>query len=1097
MSRIRQKIAMILAIVIVSTTVFNFSGINVNPLEVMSFADVALGEGEVIIGTFLTGLSNYGRIGNDYQYEIYNRRKDENVIVKVTNVYDDTIYSSYRNVVQGTDNTVIGTLRIDPANTMPWETVTTFFSNTMCSGIVFNANIGELMDSSYGNGISKFFCIENVYQPTKNPIEFEKQKTTLDFNNYDYRIGFNGYLPIINKIGSFKKWTVLNRNSSHILWLDIKFPIILQRRKKFIEHTITPVLNGDYVFTPTEQVQINANITSSFTNNCTIKGYLDGSATPFFTKAITMADAKTVTLSGINRSTITEGKHMIKVVISDPNYAHENVQNIYIQNAPTVGSESFTHVQSGNAFNTSFKFKGYDYYPSGTFGYYYALNGAGYSACVNATSATENTISLNAIAPASKVTLGLLLGDYSGQSMSKVYTTYTPPLQPTITSSGITNEGAVLTIHDANSSQAQYAIMCNGKYVKGDGTLTTTETYTSLPAKTISVRGLNSLTNYSVKVKAKNNDPISPVYTEFSPTTAFRTSSFISPQAGDDYVFSYNEGIKISAYITSQFIGNCTVSAYLDGAITPFYSNVVVPPASRLVTIVGNNRAGISEGKHTVKIKVTNSSYSNESTQEIYAQNKPTIGSESFSHVLNGATFNSTFKFKAFDIYPSTNLTYTYSVNGGANSNAVASTNGTENTINLGALSPASKLLFTVNVLDAGGLLRSKTYTTYTPPLQPTVTVANVTNEGAVLTVHDVNGPEVQYAIMCNDKFVKADGTLTASETYISLPSKKLQLRFLDFSTNYALKVKAKNNDPVGPQYTGYSGEATFRTLPKNLEPVQNLKTIEVTNNSTLIQWDAVEEAVEYQIVISDGVTSRTFITPLTKYEITTLMGNTQYFITLQAINSTIYSLPSQPIYFKTTFFVDDLRETDPINLTTGTEISMTWTPVANAISYQIEADGAVMYDGRQTETGQAERFLHKGLMPGTTHLYRIRARVASGYGPWSGYVRVTTKAELPQGAPLIQTEESYGTYDTIVLKWSDVRSATEYEVVHLSEGSIGQVFTVKEESQCILKGLNPNTAYKFQVRGINNLGEGAWSEVISISTAYLKTPKNRHCYRK
>ena len=558
-----------------------------------------------------------------------------------------------------------------------------------------------------------------------------------------------------------------------------------------------------------------------------------------------------------------------------------------------------------------------------------------------------------------------------------------------------------------------------------------------------------------------------------------------------DYIFTPTEAVQFNTSFNDGFTGNCTVTAYLDGSSTPFYSTVITPTANKTVIVSGINRSQITEGRHTIRVMAKDANYTSEITQEIFIQNAPTLQSESFSYNVSGNNFGASFKFKAVDVYTSTNINYAYAINSGAKSGNTATVSGRENSIALGSYKPATKINLLLYLTDEAGVVSSKEYISYTPPLQPTATVSSITNQSAEISINDVNGSEVQYAIMCNDKFVKPDGSLTVTETFMALPTKKITLKALDYSTNYSIKVRAKNNDPIQPRYTGYSVESKFRTLPRNLESVQNLKAIEVTNNSALIQWDAVNEAVEYKITTSDGVTSKTFITPLNRYELTQLVGNTQYFVTIQAVNSTILSPQSSPIGFKTTFFVNDLREADPVSKTTGTEIELTWTPVANAISYDIEADGTILFSGRQTEVGLAEQFIHKDLMPGTTHLYRIRARVASGYGPWSGYIRVTTKSELPQGAPIINQTESYGTYDSVVLKWSDVRSATEYEVTHISNSSIGEVFTVKGESQCILKGLNPNTSYKFQIRGINNLGQGAWSEVITISTAYLKTPRS------
>jgi chitinase len=68
------------------------------------------------------------------------------------------------------------------------------------------------------------------------------------------------------------------------------------------------------------------------------------------------------------------------------------------------------------------------------------------------------------------------------------------------------------------------------------------------------------------------------------------------------------------------------------------------------------------------------------------------------------------------------------------------------------------------------------------------------------------------------------------------------------------------------------------------------------------------------------------------------------------------------------------------------THIVVSWSLVEGATTYDLQVDG-------QAVTGVASPYLHKGLAPASTHVYRVRACNDAGAGSWSDAVPCATEA--------------------------------------------------------------------------------------------------------
>ena len=81
-----------------------------------------------------------------------------------------------------------------------------------------------------------------------------------------------------------------------------------------------------------------------------------------------------------------------------------------------------------------------------------------------------------------------------------------------------------------------------------------------------------------------------------------------------------------------------------------------------------------------------------------------------------------------------------------------------------------------------------------------------------------------------------------------------------------------------------------------------------------------------------------------------------------------------------------------------------------------VSADGGVSFGPPQTTV--LTEFRHTGLAAGTTRHYRVRARNANGFGPWTSAVNATTSTGTPPGPPRALRATAVGS-SAIELSWS------------------------------------------------------------------------------
>lgn len=87
-------------------------------------------------------------------------------------------------------------------------------------------------------------------------------------------------------------------------------------------------------------------------------------------------------------------------------------------------------------------------------------------------------------------------------------------------------------------------------------------------------------------------------------------------------------------------------------------------------------------------------------------------------------------------------------------------------------------------------------------------------------------------------------------------------------------------------------------------------------------------------------------------------------------------------------------------------QINVSWSAVFSATGYDLEVDGTV-------KSSIASPYSHTGLLAGSTHTYRVRAKNSAGVSAWSASVSATTSSNPSPPAPTTEEWRPYNFYLT------------------------------------------------------------------------------------
>jgi hypothetical protein len=274
---------------------------------------------------------------------------------------------------------------------------------------------------------------------------------------------------------------------------------------------------------------------------------------------------------------------------------------------------------------------------------------------------------------------------------------------------------------------------------------------------------------------------------------------------------------------------------------------------------------------------------------------------------------------------------------------------------------------------------------------------------------------------------------------------------------------------------------------PTPIEPADESRTIATPT----FYWEAVDSATHYQIQID---TSTSFSAPLADQEadgqsmtLTTSLDDGFYQWRIRAIMGAFSGDWSAPRSFEvhTTTYVPPLMLTPTNGLSTLDETPFfTWTPVANAISYELQI---WMTDPPATTTNSMTGTSYTplaNLLPGI-HFWRVRSRFAPHtLSGWSGAFAFTIES-LADAAPYQQ----FYTTGSPVLTWNPVNNITAYHIQVARKDDFAASSLVHENPnlssdtpQMTISPALADGVYYWRVRSRSGSDFGQWSEPVRFT---------------
>ncbi len=247
-----------------------------------------------------------------------------------------------------------------------------------------------------------------------------------------------------------------------------------------------------------------------------------------------------------------------------------------------------------------------------------------------------------------------------------------------------------------------------------------------------------------------------------------------------------------------------------------------------------------------------------------------------------------------------------------------------------------------------------------------------------------------------------------------------------------------------------------------------NLTYEDLSYHSVTLTWEPSTDNIgvtEYDIYEGTTVVESVYETSCT---VTGLTPNMEYTFSVKAKDGAGNESDASNTINITTLVEQTLAVPQNINtVPTSTSINITLDAVDGATGYEIEVDGNV------TDVGNNTSYIHDGLQPNSSYVYRLRAVNANGAGEWSEPVIAMTLLGVVNNVTAISNSST-----SINITWDAVDGATGYEIE-----VDGNVIDVGNDTSYTHDGLLSNSIHSYRLRAKNTNGAGEWSESISQYT--------------
>ena len=274
--------------------------------------------------------------------------------------------------------------------------------------------------------------------------------------------------------------------------------------------------------------------------------------------------------------------------------------------------------------------------------------------------------------------------------------------------------------------------------------------------------------------------------------------------------------------------------------------------------------------------------------------------------------------------------------------------------------------------------------------------------------------------------------------------------------TSYSFVIKSV----AGEEESSASETIVFKTKDLEVTMPTNLAIAAIDETSITLKWDAVENALSYNVYSSDKVFATV---ATTTYTITGLEAETLYCYSVSAVRNETESEKTEEVCGTTGNLAPGAPTELVAEIIDMTTIALRWTAGLHATGYNIYRDGEKI--GESTGT----LYVDRDLVQGTEYCYTVKGvrGIVESVGESNQACATTGGVKpIPPVTPtnLIVTGVSTS---SVKLVWGAISNALSYNVYRGEE-----LITTTELPQCTIDSLEYNTEYCFTVTAVNEIGE-------------------------
>ncbi|PKL84374.1 MAG: hypothetical protein CVV24_00085 [Ignavibacteriae bacterium HGW-Ignavibacteriae-3] len=319
-----------------------------------------------------------------------------------------------------------------------------------------------------------------------------------------------------------------------------------------------------------------------------------------------------------------------------------------------------------------------------------------------------------------------------------------------------------------------------------------------------------------------------------------------------------------------------------------------------------------------------------------------------------------------------------------------------------------------------------------------------------------------------------------------------------DWSNSFGAKRMCSIRNKIAENIVGrwYTTYTPLPGAPSLLSPLNGAQNVSIQN--ILLEWAAADEAVSYEVRVSDKNDFSTNIVTAsnlssTSYNITaSLNPSTTYYWAVRSNNLAGTSNWSTALSFTTVALPAAPALMSPQNGDVNIPLQnvlFEWAAVSEATTYALRVSDKIDFSSPLISASDISNTSHSIttiLNPATKYYWSVKSKNSIGESAWSQTFSFTT-GSLPIAPALISPPNNAKNIPTSAeLRWFSSFLNYTYEI-HVAEN---QSFNPALINKAGLSGgtyqltnLSNSKTYYWRVRATNNFGTGGWSQVFNFET--------------